>query len=231
MESSGRRRAVTGTRLICFIRFIRLTVTLILGSLLLFNTGCLPGDGGGYLLEDTFEDEGSGWGSDRRDEFARGYAAGEYFFELNHPDWMAWAVAGRSFDDVSIQVEARLASGSTDGHWGVLCRYADEGNFYYFAISTDGYYGIFRRVDGGELEPLTADGLGMLPSPVIKTGEETNTITATCQGNRLSLVVNGEELTTVTDDTLQRGDVGLATGSGPTGKTNVRFDYFTAVHP
>ncbi len=228
MEFFGHRPAATAPR---FIHFVRLTVALVLGSLLLFNAGCLPGDREGYLLQDTFEDEENDWGSDRRDEFARGYAGGEYFFELNHPDWMAWAVAGRSFDDVSIQAKARLASGQTDGHWGILCRYADEGNFYYFAISPDGYYGIFRRVDGGELDPLTADGLGMLPSPAIKTGEETNTITATCQGNHLTLAVNGEELVTAIDDTLQRGNVGLAAGSGPSGKTNVRFDDFTVTRP
>jgi hypothetical protein len=150
---------------------------------------------------------------------------------MYEPHWLAWAVADEAFDDVTVEVEARLASGPAEGHFGVVCRYADEGNFYYFAISPDGYYGVFRRIDGGELEPLTGGGIGMLPSSAIEVKGPVNTITAICREDELSLYVNGEWVDTVSDDALRRGDVGLGAGSGPSGGNCVRFDDFSVSRP
>ncbi|MCK4472809.1 MAG: hypothetical protein KAW49_13595, partial [Anaerolineae bacterium] len=104
-------------------------------------------------------------------------------------------------------------------------------NFYYFAISADGYYAIFRRVDGGDLEILTGDGSGMAPSLAIRTGEQANRILAVCQGDELSLYVNGELLEAVTDDTHTQGDVGIGAGSGSEGDIRVQFDDFVVTRP
>lgn len=183
------------------------------------------------LLEDDFGDASSGWGADERQEFDRGYDTGKYFIELREPNWFAWSNPGQRFDDVSVQVQAGLASGPQDGHFGILCRYVNPDNFYYFAVSADGYYAIFRRVDGGDLEPLTGGGSGMLPSPAIKTGDQSNDIRAVCQGEELSLYVNGELLETVSDDSHTRGDVGLGAGSGSEGGARVWFDDLVVARP
>ncbi len=189
--------------------------------------GCTQ-DGGRPPFQDDFEAVDGGWGADERDEFRRGYGEGEYFIELYGSNWFAWAYPGQQFDDVSVEVEAYLTSDPQDGHFGVLCRHTDLENFYYFAISGDGYYAIFRRVDGGALETLSAGGSGMLYSPLIKTGEQANDVRAVCQGNELSLYVNGELLETVTDDAHNRGDVGIGAGSGAGGNARVQFDNFVA---
>ncbi len=183
------------------------------------------------LFEDDFGDANSGWGADERQEFDRGYEEGQYFIALHEPGWFAWANPGQRFGDVSVQVQAGLASGSQDGHFGLLCRYVNADNFYYFAVSADGYYAIFRRVDGGDLEPLTGGGSGMLPSSAIETGEQTNEIRAVCQGEELSLYVNGELLETVSDDSHARGDVGLGAGSGSESGGRVRFDDLIVTRP
>jgi hypothetical protein len=141
-------------------------------SLLLCGCEC---DGQGTLFEDGFENPGSGWGADQRDGFDRGYDDGVYFFDLRASNWLAWAHPGRDFSDVSIEVDARVASGAQDGHYGVLCRYQDADGFYYFAVSADGYYAIFRRAEG-DMKILTGDGSGMLPSPHIKTGTQVNRV-------------------------------------------------------
>jgi hypothetical protein len=199
--------------------------------ILLLICGCSAGDNQGDTLEDSFEDSGSGWGTDQRDEFNRGYEDDEYFIELRESNWFAWANPGAQFDDVTVTVDAYLSSGSRDGHFGVLCRYENEDNFYYFAISADGYYAIFLREDGGNLQAITGDGEGMLFSPVIRTGGQTNSIRAVCQGNNLSLYVNGELLETVTNDAHPQGDVGLGAGSGSTGDSRIQFDDLVAARP
>jgi hypothetical protein len=204
------------------------TILLIL-SLLIY--GCSRDGDQGSAFQDGFEDPRSGWGMDQRREFERGYSEGAYFIDLHAPNWFAWANPGVSFDDVVVEVDAYLASGSSDSHFGALCRYVDEGNFYYFAVSPDGYYAIFRRLDGGRLDVLTGDGSSMAFSPVIRTDGQVNRIKVVCQGDGLSLYVNGEPLDTVTDGAHSQGDVGLGAGSGSDGTVRVHFDEFTAAGP
>jgi hypothetical protein len=182
----------------------------------------------GPLFQDDFKDPGSGWGADQRDGFDRGYDEGVYFFDLRASNWLAWAFPGENFDDVSIEVNARVASGAQDGHYGVLCRYKDADNFYYFAVSADGYYAIFRR-DEGNMRVLTGDG--MLSSSHIKTGRQVNHVLGVCKGDELSLYVNDEWLATVTDDAHAQGDVGLGASSGPGGGTRIVFDDFVVTTP
>lgn len=205
--------------------------SLIALALLLLACGCTRGGDQAPLLQDNFGDPESGWGAEQWDQFERGYERGEYFIELYEPNWFTWTHPDQPLDDVSVEADVYLASGSQDGHFGILCRHADPDNFYYFAISADGYYAIFRRVDGGDMEILTGDGSGMLPSPVIKTGEQTNRILAVCQGDELSLYVNDELLETVSDDAHSRGDVGIGAGSGPAGDSRVHFDNLVVTRP
>lgn len=212
-------------------RCSRLTSCLIAFAVSLLACGCGRGSDRSVLFEDNFDNPRSGWGTDQRERFERGYEEDEYLIKLHGAHWFAWAYPGRRFDDVSVEVDVYLASGSQDSHFGVLCRYVDQNNFYYFAISPDGYYAIFRRVDSGELEVLTGDGSGMTHSPAIKTGNQTNRVTAVCQSNELKLYVNGELLEAVTDDTYTQGDVGIGAGSGAEGGVAVRFDNFVVSGP
>ncbi len=204
-----------------------LVKSCLIALILLLVCSCSRDDGAGPLFQDDFGDARSGWGADERDEFERGYEKGKYFIELYEPNWFAWASPGRTFDDVSVEVDVHLTSGAHNGHFGVICRHANLKNFYYFAISADGYYAIFRRVDGGDLETLSGDGSGMAQSPVIKTGEQSNVVRAVCQGNELSLYVNDELLETVTDDAHAHGDVGIGAGSALEGGLHIQFDDFT----
>jgi len=204
---------------------------LIVFTLLLLASSCTMGDDQGPLFQDDFDSTRSGWGTDQREEFERGYEEGGYFIELYEPNWFAWAYPGMQFDDVSVEMDASLVSGSQDGHFGAICRHVDAGNFYYFGISADGYYAIFRRAEGGDLKVLTGDGSGMASSPVIRTGEQINHVLAVCHEDELSLYVNGELLETVTDDTHTRGDVGLGAGSGPEGDVRIQFDNFIVTRP
>ncbi len=205
----------------------RLTLLFLVALFLLTVAGC-SGDGEGVLLEDRFGNLDSGWGSESQEAFDRGYQDGEYFIEVYEPNWFVWTHPGGRFDDVVVEAEARLVSGSPDGHFGLLCRYRPPDSFYYLAITADGYYAILR-VENGEPEVLTGDGF--LVASAIHTGGETNQIRAVCQGEQLSLYVNDVALATVTDAELQRGDVGLAAGSGPDSSIRVHFDNLVVTVP
>ena len=194
----------------------------------LILAGCTGGGGPGVLFQDSFEDRGSGWDVDSYEGLERGYQSGEYFIELHKPNWFTWTTPGRGAGDVIVEADAHAVAGTEDGHFGIICRHSNADNFYYFAISPDGYYAILKRTDG-RFEVLTGDG--MLPTTAVKRGEEINSLMAVCRGEKLSFYVNGERVGEVVDETHRRGDVGLGAGSGPTGNIRVQFDDFRATWP
>lgn len=192
--------------------------------MLIALAGCV---GTSTSFSDDFSDPASGWGASSHETYVRGYQQGRYLIQIDVPRWFVWATGGRHYDDVEIEVTAR-SEDVADNHYGVFCRY-NEGQFYYFAISTDGYYAIFLRTADGDLLPLT--GLAMLRSPLIRTDGTDNRLLAVCSGESLSFYINGEQAAQITDDTLRRGDVGMAAGTLGQGGTIVWFDNLNARKP
>lgn len=194
---------------------IRLNLLFVVSVLLL--AGCT---GTSTDFTDDFSDPASGWGASSHETYVRGYQQGRYLMQIDVPHWLVWATAGRSYTDVKIGVAVRSEQ-VADNHYGVFCRYSD-GQFYYFAISTDGYYAIFRRSEGGDLIPLT--GQAMLRSPLVHTDGTGNRLLAVCEGSELTFFINGERAAQISDDVLEKGDVGMAAGTLDQGGTIVWFD-------
>jgi hypothetical protein len=204
------------------MRFFRGLCSIVL---LVVLVGCSSGPA--FFL-DEFSDLDSGWSKASTEMFIRGYDSGKYVIRIDVPNWFVWTTAGRTYKDVVVETMVRT-EGATDNHYGVLCRASDEG-FYYFAISTDGYYAIFRQVGEEGLTPLTDSA--MLASPSIKENGATNRLMAVCEGTTLALYVNGVLVDKVEDDTFARGDVGMAAGTGRFGETTwVWFDDFEVTKP
>lgn len=175
------------------------------------------------VLEEHFQSPDQTWGEQSGDAFSRGYANDGYFFQISRPNWFTWTASAKEFRDTRVVIGARLISGSEDNHHGVICRMDGAGAFYYLAISSDGYYGIFRRVNSGSLEAINESG-GMVHSPAIRTGNTANILEAICEGDRLSLSANGELLETVIDGTLRKGRIGFGAGNGAVDNVRVGFD-------
>jgi hypothetical protein len=174
----------------------------------------------GVLYADDFDDHSGGWevfsGADR----AQGYADDGYFIEVTKPDWTAWALAGRTLDDVVIDVDTLLEKSTLDNGWGVLCRYQDERNYYSLTIANGGHYTI-KALSNGVWETLQDWG----HSDAIRSGKgASNHITASCVGDTLSLSANGVLLAEVQDDRFANGDVGLSSIVYETTDTRVLFD-------
>lgn len=196
----------------------------LLIPLLILLAGC---KGISPFFSDDFSDPASGWGAASHEMYVRGYQQGRYLMQIDVPGWFVWATSGRVYEDVAVEVLARV-EGAPDNHYGAICRYTD-GQFYYFAVSADGYYAIFRHTDSGKLEPLT--GAAMLRTSLIKGDGVDNRLLAVCEGPRLTLFVNGEQVAQVKDTTLPRGDVGLAAGTVDQGSTIIWFDDFDVRKP
>jgi hypothetical protein len=180
------------------------------------------------LFQDDFSDPRSGWDQVEQSDGITDYADGVYRIFVNKINTDIWSNPNLDFGDVRVEVDATKVGGSDNNDFGVICRYQDPENYYFFIASSDGYYGIGRFI-GGKQELIGADS--MLPSEVIKQGDSTNHLRADCIGSKLSLYVNNKFLTQVEDTAIASGDVGLMAGSLDSPGVDIHFDNFKVLKP
>jgi hypothetical protein len=183
---------------------------------------------GDVLFQDDFSRSLSGWDQHHDSVYDADYRDGYYAIDVHQPDTDTWATVGLGFDDVKVQVEASKVQGPDNNIFGVLCRYQDARNFYFFVISSDGYAGIGLNKDGRRR--LLSDE-ALLPSAAVRQGQAGNVIRADCIGYNLRLYVNGVLVAEAQAAEWPTGDVGLIAGTYTGGGLEVRFDNFSVVEP
>ena len=173
------------------------------------------------ILEDNFANSDSGWESGADSDAEWGYVDGEYRLAVLTPDITAWAnlVERREWDDMTMIAEARRVAGPDDNAYGLIVRYVDRGNFYFFAVASDGHYAVLMlRNDEW------CDLASWAPSDVVRLGESTNLLRVECRGPYFRFYVNDQLLADIEDDTFHSGTVGLGASSYDEGGVEVRFD-------
>jgi hypothetical protein len=206
-------------------------LALLSGScgLLPLNAAGVERPSGSVLFQDEFSDPSSGW--DRRPQDPAGfldYSEGVYRIQAIGVEKLVWAGPDLTFTDAHFEVEATRVAGPEDDDFGLVCRAVDPANFYFFAISSDGYYGIGKVRDGvPELVGMAA----MPPSEAIRQGNDRNHLRAECVGENLSLYVNGILLAVVQDAEFSAGETGLFVGTFETSGSEVHFDNFAVLQP
>lgn len=159
------------------------------------------------LLEDDFSDPKSGWSLFDNDNGWGAYNNNEFHILVKKDHTLLWSTVNNSFDDVIITVKTSILAQTGEGDRGAICRYKDSENYYYLAVSEDGYFGIFKKAAG-----ISTPLLNWQYTPAI-TKYVPVTLTAACVGDTLTLGVDGAVLGQVKDATFSQGDVGLAAGS------------------
>lgn len=183
---------------------------------------------GGVLYQDFFGDPKSGWGELNSPAGVSGYIDGAYHINVNQPNVNLWTHPGKDFATVHEEVSIMPVAGPQSNRMGLVCRLKDDKNFYFFAVSADGYYGI-GKVKDGQTSLLT--GTEMLPHASILTGSQINRIRADCIGDLLILYVNNVLVTSTKDGEFTTGDVGILAGSFEQPGTDVYFDNFVVYKP
>ena len=126
-------------------------------------------------------------------------------------------------------MDATKIGGPDENDLGVICRYKDDSNFYFITISSDGYYGVNKFLDG-EQSLVGMDAL-QFNDTIVKTGSATNHIQVKCIGSNLTLSANGQVLADVIDTDFAAGDVGLIVGTYDTAGADILFDNFVVAKP
>ncbi len=187
---------------------------------------------GTIIYEDDFSDPNSGWQVIDASQGTLGYADGAYRMMLKVPAFTSWVSAKKIFNDAAVDVDVTKTAGPDESIYGVICRMADEKNFYIFAISSAGYYAIGKVVEGKGPTMLGTDGADKLKaSDVIIKGNQTNHIQAICKGDTLTLKINDQQVSSVQDQDISTGDIGLMVKTFKEPGLDVKFDNLKATIP
>ena len=208
-------------------------VYFTLAVLVLVALACSFGGGNSQqiLFQDDFSNTSSGWDRTHNDSYSTDYENGGYRINVVPSSYAVLANPYQSFqNDVRIEVDTTKIGGPDDNAFGVICRYQDVDNYYYFYISSDGYVGIGVDKAGTNTIISSSDG-NMTSDSNINQGAATNHLRADCIGNTLTLFVNGTQVATATDSTFTGGDVGLVAQTFTVAGTDLMFDNFFVYKP
>lgn len=182
---------------------------------------------GTILFKDDFASPVSGWDHTQYTEGIMDYYGGGYRMLVNALDLNLWSTAHKDYTDVRVEADTGKLSGPDENRIGLICR-SDGRNYYFFIISSDGYYGLGLFKDG------QAKLLGqnqMQSSTAIHTGMAVNHLRLDCKGDALTAYANGLQLATAHDAALKHGDVGILAGTFKKPGADIVFDNFVVFVP
>jgi hypothetical protein len=128
--------------------------------------------------------------------------------------WMAYSTyapeSGDSFGDVYIEADAALVAFPEEGgNYGIVARRPEDGDYYQFVISDNGYFRIRKHTDEG-----WSVLLDWAESDAILQGlDSINHLQVVCWGSDLFFYVNGIFLGHAEDDAFESGRIGVSAGS------------------
>lgn len=182
---------------------------------------------GETLFYDDFTNTATGWERFTSSEGTMDYDGSGYRFLVNALQANFWSTPGKSFKDVRVEVDVAKLSGPDENRIGLLCRFV-EGNYYFFMVSSDGYYTIGKYIGGNAIQLGQSE---MQYNEAIHTGLAVNHLRADCYGNTLIFFVNGTPVAKAQDSDLADGDVGLLAGTFAQPGVDVIFDNFVVLQP
>jgi hypothetical protein len=182
-----------------------------------------PGD---ILYQEEFEDNTTGWDRIANDHGIMDYDSGGYRMLIKQPGFNIWSTPEKDFGDVRVEADVFRLNGPAENREGLMCRY-QAGDYYFFIISSDGYYAIGKYIGG---QTLLLSQTAMQPSEFIQK-DAVNHLRADCTGDTLTFYINYNQVASAKDADFKNGDVGLLAGSFTEGGVDVLFDHFTVIQP
>lgn len=182
---------------------------------------------GTVLFQDDFSSATTGWDRMLVPEGVMDYDSGGYRILVNALQTNFWSTPSKNFTDVRLEVDTGKLAGPDENRIGLLCRF-NGADYYFFIITSDGFYGIGLFKDG----QATLLGQGeMLSSSNINQGLAINHLRGDCVENTFTFYVNGFEVAQTQDSTLTSGDVGIIAGTFSTAGVDIIFDNFVVLQP
>ena len=120
-----------------------------------------------------------------------------------------------AFEYEDVKVEARADNrGKNNNSVSLICRYNENIGWYEFNIANNGLYDILYAevLDNGKIRWNRVANGG---SNAIKQGKDVNEYSATCQGEELTMNINGDEVISIKERNyrLRSGQAGISVSS------------------
>jgi hypothetical protein len=178
----------------------------------------------GVLFMEEFNSAENGWPTGKNeDDYTiddTSLAQGRYVLDVEaiKPAFVERQLPDQQFDNFYLTLEATPLDKGDTYSYGVSFRVDEDGNGYAFEIGNDGQYGVLLY----NLEWSTV--VDWTKSSAINVGQ-TNKLAVLAQDKSLSFYVNDEPLTTIEDDTVLTGVVGVVVDMFTEGESaKVAFD-------
>jgi hypothetical protein len=182
----------------------------------------------GVLFQDDFSNPNTGWDKHTGVDVTTDYVDGQYLIAISDPGVNVWGQPGLDFADVVFSADAQYVAGPANNEYGLVCRYQRGGDgknsFYFFLVSTDGYYALGKVIKDARTILTPAEGSFQPLSALLPGQDAINQVQAVCQGDHMSMVVNGTPVGEFTDGDLKNGDIALIAGSFDEGGVQIRYD-------
>ena len=168
--------------------------------------------GGTLVMLDPLTDNtrGFGWaqGTASDNSGACTFTSGGYQVNSNKTQYYYYCPAANTFSNFTFEAQAKIIKGDCGGL--VFRADTNAGKFYLFEVCSNGSYNlyIYKDLNGN------SDLLANASSPAIKSGlNQTNTLAVTAQGSALTLYVNGQKMTSVTNSSYTQGQIAFMADS------------------
>jgi hypothetical protein len=166
-----------------------------------------PGQGQ-LALNDPLTDNTKGykWDVSNQADGTCAFTSGSY--HVNTPKTQLFflcAAEATDFSNFAYEVQAKVVQGDCAGM--VFRADTNAGKLYFFEVCQDGTYNFSRYLDysGNNVKDFAGGS-----SAAIVTGlNQTNTIAVVAQGSTLTIYVNKQKITSVTDSTFTHGQIGV----------------------
>jgi hypothetical protein len=206
---------------------------VLLDSLLFLLSACAslgvsnpPAASGSILFQDTFATNVSGWDRIANDGGIMDYDSGGFRILIRQPNMNYWSTPQKNFGDVRVEADVTKLNGPEENRAGLMCRY-QNGDYYFFIISNDGFYGIGKFIGG---QTLLLGQSAMQPSEFIQK-DGINHIRADCVGKTLTLYLNFKQVASAQDSDFATGDIGVLAGAFTQPGVDVLFQNFVVMQP
>lgn len=172
------------------------------------------------IYVDDFSDPKSGWDTlDDTDAWVR-YEEGGLLMQTHADSWVASAYNADPIKNITIETDSMNYGGTIENFYGIMCRMTDYDNYYYGAISSDGYAGVGIFKDGKGT--LLGEEKGVYSDAIVQNGA--NLLQLSCVGDTITFSVNGQQLISVQDQTFANGTFGLFLEASEKEDSKVVFD-------
>lgn len=188
------------------------------------------------LFADQFISNKNGWNTQSDPgKFSAAVGSGTLTLEDDNHSLLWEMVPGQNgnklYSDFQLFVDATLSQGDQNNGYGIFIRAAldpngnDFNEFYRFSLYGDGSFAIYKGITNNSGTVTNSTLVDDTVNSAIQTGGQVNHIVITAKGSSLSFVVNGQTLSTITDNSYAGGLIALFVNNLTDSKTNAQAKF------